>query len=91
MRMIQGQFPRMKDRLRLEDLGERKVIIHLMINLYNFQCSTIGHNQILTVFMKTPPATREAMDKPHKLQDLADGYFHAGRKVSPVGNNAFFE
>ena len=89
MRMIQGQFPRMKDRLRLEDFGERKVIIHLMICLYNYQCSTIGHNQILTVFMKTPLA--EATDKPHELQDLAAGYFHPGREVSPVGNNVFCE
>eukprot|EP00536_Pseudo-nitzschia_multiseries_P018417 jgi/Psemu1/55504/gm1.55504_g len=51
MRMIQGQFPRLKDRLLLEDFGDRKVILNVMMLLYNYQTSTIGHNQILNVFM----------------------------------------
>ena len=35
MRMIQGQFPRLKDPLQLlEEFGERKVVITLMILLY---------------------------------------------------------
>ena len=51
MRMIQGQFPRMKDRLRLEELGDRKIIVHLVLLLYNYQCSKVGINQILNTFM----------------------------------------
>eukprot|EP00536_Pseudo-nitzschia_multiseries_P009138 jgi/Psemu1/200010/e_gw1.249.34.1 len=36
MRMIQGQFPRLKDRLLLEDFGDRKVILYVMMLLYNY-------------------------------------------------------
>eukprot|EP00536_Pseudo-nitzschia_multiseries_P012703 jgi/Psemu1/32882/gm1.32882_g len=52
MQMIQGQFPRLKDRLLLEDFGDRKVILNVMMLLYNYQTSTVGHNQILNVFMQ---------------------------------------
>ena len=51
MRMIQGQFPRLKDPLQLEEFGERKVVIQLMILLYNYQTSKVGINQILNTFM----------------------------------------
>ena len=51
MRMIQGQFPRLKDPLLLEEFGERKVVITLMILLYNYQTSKVGMNQILNTFM----------------------------------------
>lgn len=51
MRMLQAQFPRMKDRIAYEEKGERRVILNLMVLLYNFQCSRIGHNQIFTTFM----------------------------------------
>lgn len=51
MRMIQGQFPRLKDPLQLEEGGERRVILMLMVNLYNYQASTIGINHILNSFM----------------------------------------
>ena len=51
MRMIQGQFPRLKDPLQLEEFGERKVVIQLMILLYNYQTSKVGMNQILNTFM----------------------------------------
>ena len=51
MRMIQGQFPRLKDPLLLEEFGERKVVLSLMILLYNYQTSRVGINQILNTFM----------------------------------------
>ena len=51
MRMIQGQFPRLKDPLQLEGFGKRKVVITLMILLYNYQTSKVGMNQILNTFM----------------------------------------
>ena len=50
MRMIQGQFPRLKDALMYEEKGDRKVILSLMVNLYNFHCSTVGINTIQNSF-----------------------------------------
>ena len=51
MRMIQGQFPRLKDPMELEEFGDRKVILNLMVLLYNFQASEVGINHILNSFM----------------------------------------
>ena len=51
MRMIQGQFPRLKDHIRYEEKGERRVILNLMVLLYNYQCSRVRQNQILNTFM----------------------------------------
>jgi hypothetical protein len=51
MRMIQGQFPRLKDNFQFEEFGERKIVLHLMVLLYNFQASKVGINQILNTFM----------------------------------------
>uniref|UniRef100_A0A7S4AMZ1 DDE Tnp4 domain-containing protein n=1 Tax=Pseudo-nitzschia australis TaxID=44445 RepID=A0A7S4AMZ1_9STRA len=51
MRMIQGSFPRLKERLRLEEFGERKIILHLTVLLYNHQASTARINQILNTLM----------------------------------------
>ena len=50
MRMIGGSFPRLKDALAYEENNDRKVILRLMVHLYNFQCSEIGINQILNSF-----------------------------------------
>ena len=46
MRMVQGQFPRLKDALHFEENGDRKVILTLMVHLYNFHCAHIGINTI---------------------------------------------
>ena len=52
MRMIQAKFPRLQDKMKYEDIGERRVILNLMVLLYNFSCSKIGgHNEILSTFM----------------------------------------
>ena len=51
MRQLQGQFPRMKDPLPLEEFGERRIIINLMVVLCNYQASKVGINQILNSFM----------------------------------------
>ena len=78
MRMILGQFPRLKDRMFLEELGDRKIIMNLLglglINLYKYKCtSNIRHNQILSTFMKTPAVT--GVEEPYKKNDLATGFF----------------
>ena len=51
MRMIKGQFPRLDDKLRWEDLGYRRIIMNLAVLLYNFQTTKIGINQILNTYM----------------------------------------
>ena len=53
MRMIQGQFPRLKDPMVLEEFGERRVVLNLMVLLYNYQTKTTGINEILNSFMST--------------------------------------
>ena len=52
MRMIQGSFPRLKDPLLFEEKGGRKIILRLMVHLYNFQTSLVGINQIMNSFME---------------------------------------
>ena len=51
MRGLQGSFPRITERLHYELLGERKYIVMSMILLYNWRASTVGQNQIRTVYM----------------------------------------
>ena len=51
MRMIQAQFPRVTEPIQYEVKGERRIILHLMVLLYNFQTAEIGINQILNSFM----------------------------------------
>ena len=51
MRMIQGQFPRLKDKMEFKEFGERKVILHLMVLLYNFQTEEVHINMITNSFM----------------------------------------
>ena len=50
MQGLQASFPRLKDRLRYEEFGERKVIVSLIVLLYNFRASTVGFNQISSTF-----------------------------------------
>ena len=51
MRGLQASFPRLKDRLPYEEVGERRVILRLIVLLYNFRASTVGFNQIQTTYM----------------------------------------
>ena len=48
--MIGGSFPRLKDPLTFEELGEREVILKLMVLLYNCQMYQLGINQIMSSF-----------------------------------------
>jgi hypothetical protein len=50
MRGLQASFPRLKDRLRYEESGERKIIIQMIVLLYNFRAAQVGQNQIKSVF-----------------------------------------
>ncbi len=51
MRQLQGSFPRLKDRLRYEETGERNHILLSLVYLHNLRTNRIGRNQIRTVFM----------------------------------------
>ena len=53
MRMIQGSFPRIRDTLVFDNTGDRRVVMRLMVHLYNFQCSQVCMNQILNSYMTT--------------------------------------
>ena len=55
MRMINGQFPRLKDRMPLGDFQDRKVIMNLMVLLYNYQTYNVGINHILSNYMSKTP------------------------------------
>ena len=62
MCMFQGQFPRMKDRLKLEELDERKMILNLWLLFHNYQCSKVGINQILDTFMNNTSSDFESFE-----------------------------
>lgn len=52
MRMIQAAFPRLKDDLQYEEEDDRKIILRLMMYIYNFQTCNVGHNIILNSYMQ---------------------------------------
>ena len=51
MRALQGSFPRLKDRLLYEERGERRIILEMIVLLFNYRASTVGMNQIQSSFM----------------------------------------
>ena len=51
VRMIQAQFPRMKEPIACEEMGERWLLQHLMVLLHNCQTSMVSINQTLNVCM----------------------------------------
>ena len=51
MRAIQSSFPRLKDRFTYEENGERKLMLKMMILLYNLRSRKVGINQIRNTYM----------------------------------------
>jgi hypothetical protein len=51
MRGLQSSFPRLKDRLIYEEYGERRVILKVLILLYNLRARKVGINQIKNTYM----------------------------------------
>jgi DDE superfamily endonuclease len=51
MRAIQGAFPRLHDKIKLEYNGERSRILRLVPLLYNFRLEAVGLNQIRNVYV----------------------------------------
>ena len=61
MRGLQGSFPRLKDRIPWEEHGERKLLMQLVIYLYNFRTETVGLNQTASVYQKSLDSTANEM------------------------------
>ena len=51
MRALQCSFPRIQDRFLYEEYGERKIILKMMVLLYNVRARKVGINQIKSVNM----------------------------------------
>ena len=60
MRGLQASFPRLRDRLNFEQRGERRLILELIVYLYNYRASVVGLNQIQSVFM---PSLKRSANK----------------------------
>jgi len=58
MNGFERSFPRLQDCLRWEEFGERKIIIRLVVLLYNLRARRVGINEILNTYM--PNLTVEA-------------------------------
>jgi len=50
MRALKSCLPHLTEWIQYEVNGERLVIIHLAVLLYNFCCMTVGLNQICNVY-----------------------------------------
>ena len=53
-------MPRLKEKILYEERGERKIMLNLMVLLYNFRVAKVGQNQIQSVYM--PFLTRDAQE-----------------------------
>lgn len=51
MRALQSSFPRILDRIVYEERGERRIMMKMMVLLYNFRARLVGINQIQNVYM----------------------------------------
>ena len=51
MGLLRSSFPRMNDRLRFDDLGERKLTFRMCFLLFNYRSNLVGINQIRNVYM----------------------------------------
>ncbi|MFM6171140.1 MAG: hypothetical protein ACKPB4_03205, partial [Sphaerospermopsis kisseleviana] len=58
MRAFQSSMPRIKDRMKFEERGERLVTLSAMIYLYNFRARTVGINQLNSFY--AGPLNRDA-------------------------------
>ena len=72
--MIQCAFPRLKDSLQYEEEGGRKIILRLMMHIYNFQTYNVGHNIILNSYM-------------HKQSIYKAYYYQYADGISPDANH----
>jgi hypothetical protein len=60
MHSLKSSFPRLKDRFIYEEYGERKLILKMLVLLFNLRARKVGINQIRSVYM--PNLERNAND-----------------------------
>ena len=58
MHSLQGSFPRLHDRFRYEETGERKTMLLTIVLLYNIKANKVGLNQILNTHV--PALSKDA-------------------------------
>jgi hypothetical protein len=51
MRVLKRLFPQLTVPIVYEELGEHKIVIEVVVLLYNWRANTVGLNQIRTTFM----------------------------------------
>ena len=51
MHASQSSFPHLKERFIYEERGERRIILKMMILLYNVRARRVGMNQIRNTYM----------------------------------------
>ena len=51
MRSIQFLFPRLKDRFIYEEGGEQRIVLKMIVLLYNLRARLVGINQIRNVYL----------------------------------------
>ena len=51
MRALQSSFPRLKDRFVYEEYGERRLMMKMILLLYNLRARKVGINQIKNTYM----------------------------------------
>ena len=51
MRAFQSSMPCIKDRMKVEECGEHKVTVTVMILLYNLRARMVGINQLRSFYM----------------------------------------
>ena len=51
MRAFQSSFPRIKDRIIFEENGEKRLILRLLVLLFNYRANMVGINQIWNEYL----------------------------------------
>lgn len=71
MRMIHGQFPCIKDPIRYKGKFERKIILCILVHLYNFQATQVDINQILNCFLEKGDTSFFGQDELTEKADIS--------------------
>ena len=75
MRAFQSSMPRIKDRMKFEERGERKVTLTMMVFLYNFRARMVGINQLNSFY--AGPLDRDAnLNILHRYYEINLVMFH---------------
>jgi hypothetical protein len=51
MRGLQSSFPQLKDRFVYEERGDRRIMLKMLLLIYNMRARMVGINQIRNTYM----------------------------------------